>query len=105
MQKIGPLTGAKPARIRRALLPLAIVVVIGGLAFALLGNRTPGGPAQPGGGAPIPVTTARVAKHDVPIYRRGLGAVQAFNTVTLKARIDGALDKVLFTEGQEVKQG
>jgi multidrug efflux system membrane fusion protein len=55
--------------------------------------------------AAIPVTDAVVKRQDVPIYLNGLGAVQAFNTVTVKARVDGQLDKLGYTEGQDVKQG
>src|SRR5262249_60386369 len=44
------------------------------------------------------------AQH-VPVYVRGLGTVQAFQTVTVKTRVDGNITKVLFTEGQEVKAG
>ncbi len=46
-----------------------------------------------------------VARRTVPVYRGGLGTVQAFNTVAIKARVDGQLDRVAFTEGQDVKQG
>jgi membrane fusion protein, multidrug efflux system len=59
-------------------------------------------------GAPppaIPVSVATAARRDVPIYLTGLGTVQAFNTVTVKTRVDGELVKVAFTEGQEVKAG
>jgi len=34
-----------------------------------------------------------------------LGTVQAFNTVTVRARVDGQLEKVAFTEGQDVHVG
>ena len=69
-----------------------------------------GGPGGGGHGAggpnlPVPVVAGTVEKRDVPIYLDGLGTVQAFNTVTIKARVDGQLDKVAFTEGQDVKSG
>jgi multidrug efflux system membrane fusion protein len=41
----------------------------------------------------------------VPVWLRGLGTVQALNTVTVRARVDGTLDKFPVTEGQLVKQG
>ncbi len=54
---------------------------------------------------PVPVVEGTVGTRDVPIYLDGLGTVQAFNTVTVHARVDGQLMKVAFTEGQEVKAG
>ena len=53
----------------------------------------------------IAVDTAAVTHADVPIYMLGLGTVQAFYTVTVKARVDGELQKVGFTEGQTVNKG
>ena len=53
----------------------------------------------------IPVSIATAQRRDVPIYLTGLGTVQAFNTVTVKTRVDGELIKVAFTEGQDVKAG
>src|ERR1700719_2996571 len=41
----------------------------------------------------------------MPIYLDGLGTVQAFNTVTVHPRVDGALVQVNFSEGQDVKTG
>jgi membrane fusion protein, multidrug efflux system len=55
--------------------------------------------------AAIPVQAATASNTDVPIYEAGLGNVQAFNTVTVKVRVDGELQKVDFTEGQTVKAG
>ncbi len=54
---------------------------------------------------PVPVTTAAATLQDVPVVLRGLGTVQAFNAVTVKARVDGTLMEVKVTEGQEVRKG
>ena len=54
---------------------------------------------------PISVVTAVAQSDDVPIYLTGLGTVQAYNSVTVHVRVDGTLDKVAFTEGQDVKAG
>jgi multidrug efflux system membrane fusion protein len=53
----------------------------------------------------IPVTAADAKKEDVPVYLNGLGSVTAFNTVTVKTRVDGQLIKVAFQEGELVHQG
>ena len=53
----------------------------------------------------IAVDTAAVAHADVPIYLQGLGTVQAFYTVTVTARVDGQLQRVVFNEGQNVQKG
>ncbi len=54
---------------------------------------------------PIPVLTAAATKSDVPVYLDALGTVQAFNTVSVKAMIDGPLIEVRFKEGQDVRTG
>ncbi len=54
---------------------------------------------------PVPVVAGTVERKDVPIFLDGLGTVQAFNAVNVKARVDGQLEKVAFTEGQDVKVG
>ena len=41
----------------------------------------------------------------MPVYLRGLGTATAFNTVTVKSRVDGQLVKVAFREGQLVHRG
>lgn len=53
----------------------------------------------------VPVVAATAEQRDLPIYLEGLGAVQAFNTVTVKSRVDGQLESVNVKEGQDVKQG
>lgn len=56
-------------------------------------------------GQPIPVVTAVAATKDVPLYLDGLGTVQAFYTVTMKAMVDGPLVAVNVKEGQDVHKG
>jgi membrane fusion protein, multidrug efflux system len=53
----------------------------------------------------VPVTTVVVARRDVPVILRNIGAVQAFQSVLVRARVDGTIDRVLFEEGQDVKPG
>jgi membrane fusion protein, multidrug efflux system len=53
----------------------------------------------------VPVTIATVEKADFPSYLFGLGSVQAFNTVVVRTRVDGQIDKIAFQEGQLVKEG
>ncbi|SHJ41917.1 membrane fusion protein, multidrug efflux system [Bradyrhizobium lablabi] len=54
---------------------------------------------------PIRVTIAPVEKTDFPVYLTGLGTVQGFNTVLVRTRVDGQIDKVAFKEGQLVNAG
>ncbi len=53
----------------------------------------------------IPVVTGKVRRQDVPVYLNGLGKVQALNTVTVRAQVDGKIMQVSFHEGQEVRVG
>jgi membrane fusion protein, multidrug efflux system len=62
------------------------------------------GPPKNGGGA-IAVDVASVKRNDVPVYLDGLGTIQAFNTVTVTARVDGELQKIAFEEGKTVNKG
>ena len=54
---------------------------------------------------PVPVTTSRAAEKDVPVTLQVVGRAEAYESVTLKSRIDGQVAAVLFTEGQHVNQG
>ena len=54
---------------------------------------------------PVAVTVAAVQQHAMPIYRTGIGTVTATQSVTVKSRLDGQLDKIGFAEGQDVQAG
>src|SRR5438445_12547282 len=93
---------------------LAILIIGGIVAFSLVrrkqqgtsqakgpGGRGPGGAA--GGGFPVTAVIGTVESKDVPIFLDGLGTVQAFNTVSVRSRVDGTIVKIRFQEGQDVK--
>jgi multidrug efflux system membrane fusion protein len=82
-----------------------------------IGQRTTPGPAPAGtpaqGGKPaeapaaraVPVVATAARQASMGIYLTGLGSVTAFNTVTVRTRVDGQLVKVAFQEGQLVHKG
>lgn len=97
-------------RRRRSKAPLVFTVLIllaAAAGFWIWKTRS-NPPARSGGGrgsraVPVATTTARQA--DLPIYLSALGSVSAWNTTTVRSRVDGQLMKLHFTEGQEVKAG
>jgi multidrug efflux system membrane fusion protein len=60
---------------------------------------------QATGPAPIVVTVTQVKRADFPLVLQSIGQVQAYNTVLVRARVDGQIMKIGFNEGQMVKQG
>ncbi len=72
---------------------------------ALACALVPGLPAMAQPAQGVPVTVGKPARKDVPVFLDGLGLVSASKTVVLHPRVDGTLDKVLFTEGDMVKAG
>jgi multidrug efflux pump subunit AcrA (membrane-fusion protein) len=61
--------------------------------------------SQTTGPAPIVVTVTSVKRADFPVVLQSIGQVQAYNTVLVRARVDGQIMKIAFNEGQMVKQG
>jgi multidrug efflux system membrane fusion protein len=54
---------------------------------------------------PIAVSVETVTQGDFSVYLNGLGTVVAQRLVTVRPRVDGELQQVLFREGQQVKAG
>src|SRR6266481_3637088 len=66
-------------------------------------SRGRGGPGM--GNFVVPVVVATAQRGDLPVYFNGLGTVTAFNTVTVRSRVDGQLISVAFKEGQFIHEG
>jgi multidrug efflux system membrane fusion protein len=54
---------------------------------------------------PVPVQVSAVEQRPMPIFLTALGTVMPYMSVTVKARVNGELMPVHFTEGQQVRQG
>ena len=54
---------------------------------------------------PVPVVTAKAEARDIPVELKVVGRAEAFESVTIKSRVDGQVASVHFSEGQHVKKG
>ena len=54
---------------------------------------------------PVPVTVAASVQKDVPVQVRAIGNVEPYNTVSIKAQVNGQIARVHFREGQDVRKG
>jgi membrane fusion protein, multidrug efflux system len=98
---------------------IAIIIVVGGVWFYRSRSSAENSAATASAGSPasgakggatrgpltIPVVVATSTKGDLPVFYNGLGSVNAYNTVTVRSRIDGQLISVAFKEGQTVRAG
>jgi multidrug efflux system membrane fusion protein len=102
-------------RVLRACAWIAVVAVVAAFAIPSVRtrilNRQSATPQQADNArkrdrdGPTPVLVARARKADVPVYVEGVGTGQALNSVLIRSQVDGVLNKLAFTEGQDVKAG
>jgi membrane fusion protein, multidrug efflux system len=98
-----------------AILAVLLIVAVGYYAYRASSfadpqpsQRPPAGrndAGRPGGGGPTTVVALPAAKGEIDVIMNGLGSATPLRTVTVRSRVDGQLMRVLFEEGQMVKQG
>jgi multidrug efflux system membrane fusion protein len=96
---------AQPRRQKVVVAALVVAVVLGIVLVRSMLHRADAADKGPPPPAGVPVVTATAVREDVPIFLTGIGTVQAAQSVTVKVRVDGQLQKVAFSEGQDVKEG
>jgi multidrug efflux system membrane fusion protein len=92
---------------------LAAAITLAAIAALWLYNKPAGAPAKQGDwkhgssgeGKPFPVQAAIARSGDIDVYIDALGTVTSRNTATVKTRVDGQLDRIIFRDGQKVKAG
>ncbi|MTD33541.1 MdtA/MuxA family multidrug efflux RND transporter periplasmic adaptor subunit [Paludibacterium denitrificans] len=92
----------KRKRLRPVVISLITVSLLAGVWF--VSHRQPDDGKKPHNGI-MAVTVAPVTAKDVVLDLTALGTVTSNHTVTVRSRVDGQLDKVMFEEGQTVRQG
>lgn len=89
---------------RRRLLPIAAALLLA--AAGVWWYFSPGAePAEKKGPPPVPVLMTKAVLRDVPLTLELAGRAEAFESVSLKARVDGQVQAVLFDEGRHVARG
>lgn len=83
--------------------PLPVALLLS--SFLVLTSCSQGDAKKKPDSRPVPVTAAKATVHDVPVSLQVMGRAEAFESVTLKSRLDGQVSAIEFTGGQHVHQG
>ena len=54
---------------------------------------------------PAPVVTAKAVQKEISLSIRGIGRVEAADTVSIRSKVEGEITKIHFQEGQQVREG
>jgi len=98
----------EPGPSRRRWLWLPVALLAGVVAYRVLARSSQTAAESSAArlaGRATPVGAVAARKGEIPVLLNGLGSVTAFNTVTVRSRVDGQLVQVGFQEGQFVEKG
>lgn len=99
-----PAHPVSPSRRARILVLLIVLIAFAQLLRYFWPGRVQAAPVA-AADVSVPVLMQQAQRKDLPIWLDAIGNVQALNTVNVRVRVDGELQKVLFTEGQMVTVG
>ena len=99
----------KGGAVRKLIVVLVILLAVGAAVWKIRKNTeeqaAQSQKLQAAADRPVPVQTVLVQQKTMPIFLTQLGTVTAYNTVTIKSRVDGQLVRVNVQEGQKVRKG
>jgi len=90
---------ARPSLLRPIIFALPVFCLV--VMCACSGRTSESKPIPP----PVPVSVSPVVQKNLPVLVKTIGNVEAFATVSIRARVGGELKEVHFQEGQDVKKG
>lgn len=90
---------------RGLLFLVAVLAASGGAAWYFMKSDSPPPGKKAQTPAAVPVKLAKAVVRDMPLRLDITGRTEAYETVTLKSRVEGQVQSVSFTEGQQVRQG
>ena len=91
---------------RKAIVAGLVLVVLGAATAAYFVNDSRAKEKKGGRGpAAVPVSVTAAVQQSIPVRLQAIGNVEAFSTVSIKARVDGQINSVNFKEGQELRKG
>lgn len=93
------------SRTRSLLLIVAMLAAGGGAAWHFAKPGIPAGGKKMQAPQAVPVKLAKAVVQDMPLRLEITGRTEAYETVTLKSRVEGQVQSVPYTEGQHVRQG
>ena len=100
-----PAAGHCSTRLLMVALPGAVAFLLAALLAACSEKNSGAAEKKAGNGPAVPVMVAPVVTKTVPLRVQAIGNVEPYATVALKARVDGQIVKVFFSDGQEVVTG
>jgi multidrug efflux system membrane fusion protein len=91
---------------RSAIVAGLVLVALGAATAAYFVNESRAKEKKGGRGpVAIPVSVTSAVQKSIPVRLQAIGNVEAYSTVSVKARVDGQINTVNFKEGQEVRKG